>query len=170
MWRGKAAAPSLLSLASAVSSSEPHPGPSALPCPTCLGAREVAQSRLVRHGLSGLHGCGEVWTGRSGVPTPSAPLSPSSLSQWPLSQPVGLVVCSPEPVFVRQRLCQLLFGPPIHIQASIQSALRLQKCTGPGHCSPVATGIAGGKQTCPQVTPTFCGQSSKGTSMGLGVG
>ena len=69
---------------------------------------------------------------------------------------------------MRQPPCQLLFGPLIHIQASIQSALRLRKGTGPGHCSPVATGIAGGKQTCPQVTPAFPGQCSKGTNTGLG--
>lgn len=71
----KAAAPSSLSLASAVSSSSLILGHQPCPIQPAWEQRGSTERACQTHGLRAFMAAGEVWTGRSGVPTPSAPLS-----------------------------------------------------------------------------------------------
>lgn len=68
MWERQGSSPSPLSLASAVSSSEAHTGPSALPRLTCLEARwGGVHSGPVGHGMRVPEACGrgEGWASGS---------------------------------------------------------------------------------------------------------
>lgn len=107
--REKAAAPSLLS-----SLSSRHLGPLWAISPTPSTWKQECGSTWgpAGHRLRAPMHVGEAWAGRVAFVL-SASLPCSSLQgHCSLPPPVGLVLCSPRVVLMRQPFCQLLFGPP----------------------------------------------------------
>lgn len=144
------------------------PGTSELPGSQGCGL----DSGLVGPGLSG----GRRWErpcwGCSCVPSPSLPCS--VLRAHGSLAPLWAWLCtllSQSPrgnQFIGSRLGHAPTTRLQHPPASVQPAPRFQRGTLPTPGPWVAARVVGGEQTCPQMTPIFQVQCSKGTGMGVG--